>query len=206
MTEVLFLRGITFEYQLRSLFKPVTLKINSSSYVELQGKNGSGKSTLLRIIAGFLEPSCGKILWRTKPIMEALLNYQQQITLLSYQNGLKLALTVEENLHLMCMLNEISLTLSLLNEFLEQTHLFNFKKMPVHFLSEGQKRRLSLARLWFTTKKIWLLDEPTHALDKEGQFFLLALIERQLGRGGIIITATHDPLPFLNKKIVILEQ
>ena len=155
------------------------------------GDNGSGKSTLLRVVAGLLTPSEGKIsLHETDmnewPDLETACHY------LGHANAMKTALSVEENLRSwqdFCGNAHMDI-----DEALDMVGLPQVGHLPFGYLSTGQKRRTSIARLLVSYRPVWLLDEPTAGLDAGSEKQFAALMRAHLEDDGIIIAATHIPL------------
>ena len=154
------------------------------------GPNGSGKSSLLRLIAGLLRPAAGQIELRDGAEERTI---AEQAHYLGHLDALKPSLTVAENLGFW--------TRYLGEEAPAPTHpalaavgLGGLAHLPAAYLSAGQRRRLSLARLVAVPRPIWLLDEPASALDAAGQERLAELMREHLGTGGMILAATHGPL------------
>jgi heme exporter protein A len=190
----LSLNQIEFERNNEYLFHSVSFTQKAGEMLQINGANGCGKSTLLRIIAGYLEPQQGDVVWEGKSIFRQLDDYQQQIHYVGHQNGLKLQLTVIENLKLISALHIKKPVMSQLTDILEQLGLTHLIDTQALYLSAGQKRRLALARLLLTPRKLWILDEPTTALDSLGQLLLTELLAKHLSEKGIAIIATHHEL------------
>lgn len=184
--------GLERNYQF--LLQDIHFHLQSGEWLQVSGKNGSGKSTLLRMLAGFLEPSVGKISWQNQLISTQRELFQQQLHFIGHQNGVKLHLTVLENLKLISALANITTTLAHLEHSAAQMGLQHVLHAEVSKLSAGQLRRLALARLLISPAKLWLLDEPTTALDQAGQKILMELLHQHLSCGGMAVIATHYDL------------
>jgi heme exporter protein A len=182
-------RGISCVRGGRQVFSSLDFEVGAGELLAVTGPNGSGKTSLLRLIAGLLVPADGIIALHGG---EAELTLPEQAHYLGHRDALKPALSVLENL---CFWREflggevLDATASLLAVDLD--HAAN---LPAAYLSAGQQRRLSLARLLAVRRPIWLMDEPTAALDVAGQTLLASLMRDHLGRGGLIVAATHGPL------------
>ncbi len=172
-----------------TVFSGVNFVVTAGSALVVTGANGSGKSTLLRIIAGLLPASAGQIDYRgddTFPESGTAIHY------LGHQNAMKTALTVEENLRFwQSQMGKPHLNIP---EALDTVGLAEVRRLPFGYLSTGQKRRISIARLLVSFRPIWLLDEPTAGLDKASGEQFTELMKAQTDLGGIIIAATHIPL------------
>lgn len=174
------------------VFPAVTFTLRAGEMLLIEGSNGAGKSSLLRMLAGFATPAAGDIFWNTKSIQTNLNEYVETLHYLGHTNGIRLGLTVAENLRLASELAQQPLqkqqeTISLL-QLNAQLHT------QTQFLSAGQKRRTALARLWLIARRLWILDEPLTSLDARTQEILLQKIEEHLARGGMCIMASHQPV------------
>ena len=153
----------------------------------LRGPNGAGKTTLLLTLAGIVPPLHGHFgLEGTDPDAGPQLHY------CGHRNAIKPRLSVGENLDFWRAVNGPTGISSA--AALEQVGLGHLSMLDAGYLSAGQSRRLALARLLVSQRPLWLLDEPTAALDIEGHALVTHLIDRHLDEGGIAIAATHDPI------------
>lgn len=187
----LHIQNISFAIEKRILFQNFDCIINEGNCLWVQGENGSGKSTLLRLIANLIELQEGAVYWQ-----EQRLNKFSSADLIHYQahcNGLRSGLTVAENLFYYCLINEIDT--NKIPELLLRLKLNSLEQKFVKSLSAGQKKRLSLARLFLKPKKIWLLDEPFNALDDAMQNYLALQIQAHLNQKGLVILTSHQHFP-----------
>ena len=173
-------------------------EVSSSEALALTGPNGAGKTTLLRVVAGLLALSGGAI---DLAGGEAELTLAEQAHYLGHRDALKPALSVLENLAFWR--NYFGGEPFDPQESLSKVGLDHAAHLPAAYLSAGQRRRLSIARLLAVRRPIWLLDEPTSALDAAGQTLFAGLMNDHLGRGGLIIAATHAPLGIAAKELRI---
>jgi heme exporter protein A len=168
--------------------------VEAGQMMAVTGSNGAGKTTLLRLLAGLLRPS-GGALTLTGGDPEAMLG--EQAHYLGHQDALKPALSAGENLAFWTQYlggEAGSLEASFETSF-QIWGLAALKALPAAYLSAGQRRRLSLCRLTAIRRPVWLLDEPTAALDAAAQETLGQVMAAHLAQGGMIIAATHGPLP-----------
>jgi heme exporter protein A len=173
----------------REIFSCLDFEASTGEVLAVTGRNGSGKTSLLRLIAGLLAISGGSVSLEGG---DAELTLPEQAHYLGHRDALKPALSVMENL---------GFWRDFLGgepfdpaESLTAVGLDHAGRLPAAYLSAGQRRRLSLARLITVRRPVWLLDEPTAALDAAGQSLLSGLMRDHLGRGGLVVAATHAPL------------
>jgi heme exporter protein A len=184
----LVVHGLACVRGFRPIFEDINFELAAGGALALTGPNGSGKSTLLRLVAGLLHASAGEISLEggasERPISE-------QAHYLGHLDAFKPALTVEENL---AFWSRYLGSAPPPETALEAIGLAGLARLPAAYLSAGQRRRLSLARLIAVPRPLWLLDEPASALDAAGQDRLAALMRQHLAGGGLIVAATHGPL------------
>ena len=174
----------------KAIFSGISFALSGGEALLLLGPNGAGKSSLLRIMAGLLRPVAGQIVLEGGDHDGTI---AEQAHYLGHQDALKPSLSVVENLRFWTQfLGEGPGRAPL--EALETVGLIALADLPAGYLSAGQRRRLSLARLICATRPVWLLDEPSAALDINGQQRLSSVMHAHLGAGGIILAATHAPL------------
>jgi heme exporter protein A len=178
----------------RRLFSGLDLSLSPGTFVQLTGPNGSGKTSLLRMLCGLLAPAEGEIRWEGANIRSLGEDYFTAVTYLGHRPGVKDELTALENLRISSALNGIEVSTQSALSAVERMGLAGRESLPARFLSEGQRRRVALARLLLCTTRLWLLDEVMTSLDKSAVGLVRSLIEEHLNRGGIAIVATHQNL------------
>jgi heme exporter protein A len=173
----------------RLVFEGISFEVGDGQLLTITGPNGAGKSTLLRIIAGFLPATDGDILVDPTPDAPrgTLMHY------LGHRDGLKSAMSVRENIDFW-RATAGSSGLSPI-EALDRVRLDHLIDLPAAYLSAGQKRRVAIARLVAVYRPIWLLDEPTAALDTQSEQELGSIIREHIEAGGMALAATHLQLP-----------
>jgi heme exporter protein A len=174
----------------RAVFAGLSFRLDPGGALLLVGANGAGKSTLLRLLAGLLRPEAGLLLWDGADALADRAAHAARLRYLSHQDALKPAMTARENLGFFARLwgGEVGAALEALD-------LLPLAELPARVLSSGQKRRLALARLALGSAPIWLLDEPTVGLDAASVGKLGVLLARHRAAGGMVLAATHLPLP-----------
>jgi heme exporter protein A len=178
----------------RQVFSGVGFSIVAGEALVLTGPNGAGKSSLLRVIAGLIHPAAGTIVLEGS---DPDLSVGEQSHYVGHLDPLKPALTVAENLRFWArFLNGARAADedTLIARGLETAGLADLAWMPGGYLSAGQRRRLSLARVLAAPRPVWLLDEPMTALDAASQERLQTVMRAHLTTGGLIVAATHGPL------------
>jgi heme exporter protein A len=182
----------------REVFPCLDFETSSGEALAVTGPNGSGKTSLLRLIAGLLTIAAGSIGLEGG---EAELTLPEQAHYLGHRDPLKPALSVTENLAFWR--DYLGGEAFDPAESLAAVGLDHAAKLPAAYLSAGQRRRLSIARLLVVTRPVWLLDEPASALDAAGQSLFAKLMGDHLARGGLIVAATHSPLGIAARELRI---
>lgn len=179
-------RGLKCERGGREIFADLDFMVGAGETLAVVGPNGAGKSSLLRMIAGLLQIADGSIDLEGG---EAELTVAEQVHYLGHRDALKPSLTVLENLDFWrdFLGGETADTLT----SLEAVGLSHAAHLPAAYLSAGQRKRLSIARLIAVKRPIWLLDEPTTALDTKGQAMIADVMAKHQRDGGLIMAATH---------------
>ncbi|MCZ0734748.1 heme ABC exporter ATP-binding protein CcmA [Phreatobacter sp. AB_2022a] len=184
----------------RTVFRDLSFQAEAGEALQVVGRNGAGKSSLLRMIAGLVPVAAGAIrLDGGDP--EASIGEQAHYC--GHQDAFKPALTVKENLAFWTAFLGGPATGDDLLAALARLGLDHLADLPAGYLSAGQRRRLALARLVSIARPLWLLDEPTAALDQASQQVLASLMAAHLAGGGLILAATHGPLGIAARALVV---
>ncbi|NJD26160.1 MAG: cytochrome c biogenesis heme-transporting ATPase CcmA [Betaproteobacteria bacterium] len=176
----------------RRLFAGVGFRLEGGELLYLQGRNGAGKTSLLRMLIGLLPPEAGEIRWRGVPIRQAGDDFRAELCYLGHLNAIKEELTPLENLLAAARLADEELSEDEVLDALEQVGLAGREDLACKYLSQGQKRRVALARLVKERRPLWVLDEPFVALDVAAVDWLAGLISAHLQRGGLAVMTTHQ--------------
>ena len=176
------------------LFSGLSFNLHLGQIMQVQGVNGSGKTSLLRTLCGFLTPDEGDIVWRGESIRELDEDYYAEMLYLGHLNAIKDELSALENLRISAGLSGVGLEEKEAMDALRRMGLRGREMLPTKVLSQGQRRRVALARLLVSDAKFWILDEPLTALDVGAVALIQDLIAEHLARRGMVIFTTHQPL------------
>jgi heme exporter protein A len=178
----------------RPLFADVNFELHPGELLHIQGKNGVGKTTLLRLICGLSTPQAGQIQWQGQDTRQDPQAFRADVFYLGHQLALKEELTAVENLQADAAVAGRTLSLTQAYEALARMGLRGRELLPVRVMSQGQKRRTALARLYACPAKLWVLDEPFVALDSQAQATLQALLVKHVSTGGMVLLTSHQPV------------
>lgn len=176
----------------RLLFEDINFEMTNGSVLYLQGANGAGKTTLLRMLCGLSKPYAGNISWCGENIETLAEEYYQHVLYIGHLSGTKEDLTALENIQFSIALSGKCITEMQATEILNSLGLSKGLNLPVRMLSQGQKRRVALARLWLQDAPLWILDEPFTALDTSAIEVLKQKIETFALDGGMVIMTSHQ--------------
>ena len=199
MTTGLELRQIECVRGRRSLFKGLDLQVLPRQLLRLQGANGAGKTSLLRIVCGLLAPAHGDVLWRGQSIRTLREEFGRQLVYLGHAAALKDDLSALENLLTASVLAGQAVSAAQATAALAAAGLRGRERAPARVLSQGQRKRVALARLVLSSNcPLWVLDEPFNALDTAATDWLLGLITEQTQRGGTVVLTSHQSVGFID--------
>ena len=176
----------------RRLFSGLSFALNPGELLHLYGHNGSGKTTLMRTVCGLIQPIAGDIRWRGEGARALGEEFTRELLFIGHKNGIKDDLSGVENLRISSVLDGAPISERSAWEALEKMGLRGHEDLPTRFLSQGQKRRVALARLLVNEIPLWILDEPFTALDKAAVGSLQAVIQSHLEKCGMVILTTHQ--------------
>jgi heme exporter protein A len=178
----------------RSLFKDINFSLEAGELMQVNGPNGSGKTSLLRMLCGLAIPAHGEIRWCGNTIRSLDEEYHSVITYLGHLNGTKDNLTAIENLRISSALAGNEVDENKAYGALRHMGLGGREVLPVKVLSQGQRRRVTLARLLVCSTVLWILDEPLVALDSSAVRLVQSLLEQHLEQGGMVVMTTHQDI------------
>jgi heme exporter protein A len=198
-------RGLSFSRNDEPVFGPLDFAVEANEALLVQGDNGAGKTTLLRVLAGLLRADGGEIDIDGRPAAPSL--RARAIAYLGHLPALKADLTASENLAFLCGLHGRRRG-QLPDSALAIVGLAGYQDTPARQLSAGQKKRLSLARLWLAPTPLWLLDEPYANLDLEGINLVNRMVQAHLREGGAALLTTHGAYaaPPVRTRMLTLER
>lgn len=185
------------------IFKDVSFDLNECDALTVTGPNGVGKSTLLRGLAGLLSFEAGSFRFiddKKSDGQEGDKELYEYCHYIGHENAMKSELSVLDNMRFwqeQMGISDLSLSPE---EAADAFGLSHTLELPFGFLSQGQRRRIALTKLFVSHRPLWLLDEPTAALDKASSHIFDQLVDKFIQSGGIVIAATHVPLGFKQSK------
>lgn len=187
----------------RLVFSKLNFTLESGGCLTLIGHNGAGKSSLLRMMAGLLRPAAGTMTWDGQGVLDDMDEHRDRLHYVGHHDAIKPVLTVEENLKFWAGLrSDASEAQANFREALDVFSIAHLIDIPGRFLSAGQKRRANLARIIASKSPVWLLDEPTTALDKESIKKLEEVIEKHRENGGMVVLSTHSDMNIKDQQIL----
>jgi heme exporter protein A len=179
----------------RQLFSGLQLSLDTGELLYVHGHNGSGKTTLLRTLCGLIRPERGQIRWRGEDVRELREDFARELLYLGHKNGIKGDLTAVENLRVSSVLDGFPVDEARAWEALGRIGLDGHEDLETKVLSQGQQRRVALARLLVNQAPLWVLDEPFVALDKAAVELLQQVIRDHVAGGGMVVLTTHQEVP-----------
>jgi heme exporter protein A len=189
----------------RRLFQQLAFTLEPGELLHLHGHNGSGKTTLMRTVCGLNAPSAGEIRWKGKNIRKQREDYARDLVYIGHKDAIKADLTGTENLRIACALDGLPISETEAWNALERMGLRGHEDLPARVLSQGQKKRVALARLLVNRSPLWVLDEPFIALDKAAVALLEALIQEHLNQDGMVMITTHQDVPLTSGQVKQLQ-
>jgi heme exporter protein A len=178
----------------KTLFSGVSFALNAGEWLHLEGSNGSGKTSLLRTVTGFTPPAQGQVRWKGLSLAQAPEAFHADLLYLGHALALKDELSALENLEADAAIAARRFVPADARAALQRLGLRGRARLPVRVLSQGQKRRVALARLLLQDAPLWVLDEPFVALDAQAQALVADAISAHVQRGGMVLLTSHQAL------------
>lgn len=177
----------------RALFSHLDCRLSAGQLLRVRGANGAGKTSLLRMLCGLLAPAAGQVRWRGERIADWGSDYGRELVYLGHAAALKDDLTAAENLSVACLLGGRLATPMQIRAALVAAGLPDRQRAPARQLSQGQRRRVALARLLLCgDAPLWVLDEPFNALDSSATEWLCGVLAAHLQHGGLVVLTSHQ--------------
>jgi len=186
----------------QQLFSDISFQLQDGDLLHVSGSNGSGKTTLLRMLSGLTLPVTGEISWQQQNIYQHRDDFNADLLYIGHRHGMHSDLNALENLQL-----SVQQTTNRAKIFsaLEDVGLGKHLNKPLRLLSQGQQRRVALARLLLESRKLWILDEPLAALDVNAVEWFSLHLARHLKEGGMAIVTTHQDASFISHVSINVE-
>jgi len=176
----------------RPLFAPQSFTLNAGQAMQIEGDNGSGKTSLLRMVCGLAPTASGEVRWGGQAITEVRHAFSRDLLYLGHSLGLKDELSAVENLRVASVLAGHSVGHEQALQALQAQGLDSRSHLPLRVLSQGQKRRVALARLQLSKARLWVLDEPFVALDTLAVLALQQVLRQHLEQDGLLLFTSHQ--------------
>jgi heme exporter protein A len=190
----------------RTVFAKLGFEVAPGEALLLLGPNGSGKSSLLRVMAGLLRPHQGRLLWDGQKVADDPESHGGRLHYVGHHDAVKPVLTVRETLAFWAGLHGGAALAERIEGALDGFALRRLADVPGRMLSAGQKRRLNLARLLAAPAPLWLLDEPSVALDRASVKSLEGRIAAHRAQGGMVVVSTHADIALEGARELLLDR
>ena len=178
----------------RVLFSGLSFTLSAGELLQVAGPNGSGKTSLLKILCGISSPVEGEVRWAGENARRQGEAFRENLLYLGHHNAVKEDLTALENLQIAARLAGAPLGEDQALDALDRIGLVGREFLPAKVLSQGQKRRVALARLLVSRAPLWILDEPLTALDVKAIELIQSRLAEHLAAGGMVVLTTHQPI------------
>ena len=178
----------------RVLFSGLSFTLSAGELLQVAGPNGSGKTSLLKILCGISSPVEGEVRWAGENARRQGEAFRENLLYLGHHNAVKEDLTALENLQIAARLADAPLGEDQARDALDRIGLVGREFLPAKVLSQGQKRRVALARLLVSRAPLWILDEPLTALDVKAIDLIQSRLAEHLATQGMVVITTHQPI------------
>lgn len=182
------------------MFNRLNFVLHAGELLYVHGANGSGKTTLLRALCGLAWPAAGEVRWTGTEIRRLGDEYHGRIIYIGHLNGIKDELTAFENLRVSGRMRGVAAVEERALDALHRMELDTCAELPGKVLSQGQRRRLALARLLLDDSTLWILDEPFNALDVKSVGRVQTMLGEHLDRGGLVVLTTHQEVEITSRR------
>jgi heme exporter protein A len=189
----------------RQLFESLSFSLSAGTLLRVAGPNGSGKTSLLRILCGLALPAHGVVRWRGEPIGSLREDYHRELTYIGHAPAVKDDLTARENIAILCALGGAPVGRATIDVALDRLGLMRYADLPARHLSQGQRRRVALARLAAGRAKLWILDEPFTALDTAAVALVVEFLAAHLAAGGVAVITSHQEAALASLTAVVID-
>ena len=190
----------------RELFSDINFDINAGDAMRVAGTNGSGKTSLLRLLSGLAFPAAGEVRWGGRKLRAVRDEFCSQLIYLGHANGVKDDLLAWENIVISSTLAGNPVSRDQAYAALDQLGLARAADLPTRALSQGQRKRVALARLQLGMKTpLWILDEPFTALDQKAVTALCGTLNQHLAQGGMVMYTTHQEIDLSAQRLLYLD-
>ena len=190
----------------RQLFCDINFQLEPGDAMRVAGANGSGKTSLLRMLCGLAYPAAGEVRWNGRNIRAAREEFGASLIYLGHANGVKDDLLAWENVVVASTLAGHPVTREQACQALGRLGLARAANLPTRALSQGQRKRVALARLQLGhAAPLWILDEPFTALDKDAVAALCGTIDKHLAGGGMVLYTTHQEISLKAQRDLLLD-
>lgn len=195
-TPVLEASQLTVRRMGRIIFRDLDLSLTPGTLMQVVGPNGAGKTSLLRVLSSLVPPAEGRLLWRGRVVRAGDAEFLASLAYVGHTNGIDVDLDAETNLRFAARMAGLPAPdATAIRHALARLGLDTLRDVPVRALSQGQRRRVSLARLALAPRELWLLDEPLTSLDLDASDRFHTLLAQHLADGGMAVVATHQAIP-----------
>ncbi len=190
----------------RELFQNIGFDLHAGDAMRVAGANGSGKTSLLRMLCGLAFPAAGEVRWNGRNIRSAREEFGSELIYLGHANGVKDDLLAWENVVVAATLSGTPVGRDQAYAALGALGLARAADLPTRALSQGQRKRVALARLRLSMQTpLWILDEPFAALDQDAVTELCATLNLHLAQGGMVIYTTHQEINLTSQRSLHLD-
>lgn len=189
----------------RTLFSELSFSVSEGELLHVKGANGSGKTSLLRMLSGLMLPAAGEMRWNGENIRKLREEYQKDMLYIGHLPGIKGDLSALENLRVNSAFNGVEIGEDEAWKALGKIGLKGREDLPARVLSQGQGRRVALAKMLVSKAKIWILDEPFVALDVKAVAMLQDVLVEHLHRKGMIVLTTHQEFTVTDVEVRMLD-